>query len=69
MERDFGWVFFPVTRRYLETHNPGDLRPGLGPIAVERANGMATFLPTSGPPERVIAEYERQWRARTGTKP
>jgi hypothetical protein len=66
VEKDFGWVFFPIARRYLETKNRGDLVPGIGPIAVDRTSGAATFLPTSVSPSFAIEEYERQWRERVG---
>jgi hypothetical protein len=62
-EHPFGWVFFYVPRRYLETRNPNDLVPGNGPLVVER-DGRTTFLPTSVPPPVAIAEYERGWRTR-----
>ena len=62
-EHPFGWVFFYVPRRYLETGSPNDLVPGNGPLVVER-DGQMTFLTTSVPPEVAIAEYERAWRAR-----
>jgi hypothetical protein len=68
VERPFGWVFFPIAKRYLETKNKGDLVPGIGPIAVDRATGEATFIATSVSPNHAIDEYERQWRERTGAK-
>src|SRR6185503_3838324 len=50
LERDFGWIFFISTKKYLQTKNPGDLIPGIGPLVVERATGSAQFLATSVPP-------------------
>lgn len=67
IERDFGWVFFVTTKKYLETKSPGDLVPGIGPLVVERDTGGSKFLSTSVPPSLAIEEYERQWRERKKT--
>ncbi len=66
IERDFGWVFFPVARRWLETRDRGDLIPGVGAIAVDRTSGVATFLTTSVDPDTAIAGYGQAWRERLG---
>lgn len=68
IERDFGWVFFATSKKYLETGDPGYLVPGIGPLAVDRADGSAQFLGTSVYPEEAIAEYERLWRENKKTK-
>lgn len=60
LERPFGWVFFAATRKYLETEDPSYLRPGIGPLAVKRADGTSTVLGTSVAPEIAIEEYERR---------
>ena len=62
VEKDFGWVFFYTTKKYLESRNPGDLLPGNAPLVVERADGSTHFLSTSLPPNRAIEEYESAWR-------
>jgi len=62
IEKKFGWVFFITTKKYLKTKNPNDLLPGIGPLVVGRADGSTHFLSSSVPPDRAIAEYERQWR-------
>jgi Immunity protein 35 len=64
VEKDFGWVFFYTTKKYLQSHNPGDLLPGNSPLVVERADGSTHFLSTSLPPNRAIDEYESVWRKR-----
>jgi hypothetical protein len=63
-ENPYGWVFFYSPRRYLQTHSPGDLIPGDGPLVVERADGRTEFLTTSVPPAVAVAEFERRWRER-----
>ncbi len=62
VEKDFGWVFFYTTKKYLQSHNPSDLLPGNSPLVVERADGSTHFLSTSLPPNRAIEEYESSWR-------
>lgn len=61
VERPFGWVFFATTRKYLETHDPRYLVPGMAPLVVLREDGSTEFLPTSLPPARAIELYEKRW--------
>jgi immunity protein 35 of polymorphic toxin system len=62
IEKDYGWIFQFTTRRYRETHDPGALVPGTGPLVVERDSGATAFLATSVCPEKAIEEYERRRR-------
>ena len=62
IEREFGWVFFATTRKYLETNDPKYLMPGIGPLVVNRVDGSAQFLSTSVHPASAIDEYERRWK-------
>jgi hypothetical protein len=57
-ERAFGWVFYPVPKKYLETKNPSHLIPGLGPVAVTRGDGKAHLLSTSVSPSAAIETFE-----------
>lgn len=66
--REFGWVFFYTPRAYLKSRDPGDLVPGNGPLAVERAGGAATFLSAGVPPEVAIEQFEKDWRKRSPRK-
>jgi hypothetical protein len=43
--------------------------PGAGPLVVLREGGAATFLSTSVPPDKAIAEYEKTWRRTVERKP
>ena len=63
--RDFGWVVFFTTRKYRETHDPGDLVPGPGPTVVLRRSGTATSLPPCVPPLVAVERFEAQWRVRS----
>jgi hypothetical protein len=60
VEKDWGWVFRYGTPEFAQTRDPRALVPGTGPFVVERADGAVTFLSTSVPPARAIAEYERR---------
>lgn len=61
-ERDFGWVFFYQTRKYIETGKIEDSVPGCGPVVVLKETGQLEFLPSSGPPARAIDDFEARWR-------
>jgi hypothetical protein len=62
IEREFGWVFFVTTRKYLETKDPGSLMPGIGPLVVNRVDGSAQFLSSSVHPSQAVDEYARRWK-------
>jgi hypothetical protein len=62
-ERAFGWVFVVTTKKHLETERIEDMIPGLGPVAVFH-DGRLLQIGTSIPPERAIAELEREWAER-----
>jgi hypothetical protein len=40
------------------------MKPGNGPVAVERANGQVTMLPSAGHPDFVIGVFEAAWTER-----
>lgn len=61
IERKFGWIFFYVPRKYLETKNPKYLIPGTAPIVVEKKDGTVAYLSTSIPPTKAIEQYEAKW--------
>jgi hypothetical protein len=61
-ERDFGWVFFYTTAEFANTADRRFLKPGNGPLVVDRNTGAPTFLSSSVPPDRAIAVFEARWR-------
>jgi hypothetical protein len=63
VERDFGWVFFYTTRKFLETGDKKYLMPGDAPVVVLREDGSTRYLGTSVPPKRAIELFEAEWRA------
>src|SRR5262245_60833190 len=58
IEKDYGWVFFYTSKRYLETGNTLDRPIGGGPVLVEKADGSARFLGTGYTVRVALAEYE-----------
>jgi hypothetical protein len=58
IEKDYGWVFFYTSERYLRTGNDLDRPIGGGPLLVEKNNGAAVFLGTGYNFQVVLAEYE-----------
>jgi hypothetical protein len=62
IERDFGWVFFYTSRRFLET---GDIRHvplGNAPIIVDRIDATLHPTGTDQPVEEYIRAYENSKR-------
>ncbi len=62
LAREFGWVFFYTTRKFLETKDPQHEMPGNGPLVVLKEDGSVHQLGTSLPPEVGIALFEEEWR-------
>src|SRR5688572_16482069 len=60
VEKGFGWVFFAAPREGGTGAAPAAV-PGVGPLVVHRADGTTRFLSTSVPPDKAVAEYEKQW--------
>lgn len=59
-EKEYGWVFFYDSLKYLETGNNRYLIAGNAPIIVEKNDGSIHVLGTAPPLERWIDEYEAQ---------
>jgi hypothetical protein len=62
VEKPFGWVFSYAPKKYVETKDMKYLRPGDGPLVVQREDGTTFFVSTSVPPNVAIAEIELRWR-------
>ena len=58
LEKDYGWIFFYTSRRYLETNLISHMLAGNGPVIVEKENGALTQLSTALPLEESIRDYE-----------
>jgi hypothetical protein len=64
-EHPFGWVFSYAPAAYLQSRNPTDLVPGVGPLVVER-NGKITYLSTAVTPRLAINAFLEKWRKQHG---
>jgi len=62
--KEFGWVFFYESRKYLETREGKYLLAGGGPAVVEKEDGSIHFLGTQKRSETSIRGYEEQRRRR-----
>jgi len=58
MEREFGWVFFYQSRRYLETGDLTERIVGNGPVIVNRITSQVTIFGSSQPIEHYIEKYQ-----------
>ena len=64
IEKDYGWVFFYTSRRYLETGEFRYMLAGNAPIIVEKEDGSLHELGTALPFQEYVREYEQLRRKR-----
>ena len=60
IEKDYGWIFFWNSKKYMETKNDRYLLYGGGPIVVEKVDGSIHQLGSAGGAEYQIELYEAQ---------
>ncbi|MGW8390578.1 YrhB domain-containing protein [Pseudoduganella sp. HUAS MS19] len=60
VERNFGWVFFYNSRKFLETGDLQFAQAGNAPLLVKRDSGEIVVLGTAYPVEHYITEYEKR---------
>jgi Immunity protein 35 len=60
IERQFGWVFFYNSKKFLETREFSYRLAGNGPIIVNKHDGSVEFCGTNEPPLKIIEDYERK---------
>lgn len=58
LEKDYGWIFFYTSRRYLETRLVSHMLAGNGPVIVEREGGALIQLSAASPLDESIRDYE-----------
>ncbi|MBN8228924.1 hypothetical protein JYK02_15550 [Corallococcus macrosporus] len=63
IEREFGWVFFYSSKRYVETGDPAFAVGGNAPLIVDRVTGDIHVTGSAYPVEHYIALYEARPRA------
>jgi hypothetical protein len=58
IEKDYGWIFFYNSRKYLETKKDRYLLYGGGPIVIEKEDGSIHQLGSAGGAQYQIELYE-----------
>lgn len=62
LEREWGWVFFYTSRRWLETADTRYRVSGNGPLIVNRYDGSVKFNGTDRPGEYYVTQYDTEYR-------
>ena len=62
IEKEYGWVFFYNTKKYLETEVISYALAGNGPVIFEKSDGQITAFGTNRPVEELIRDYEQTHR-------
>jgi hypothetical protein len=62
IQKDYGWVFFYQSQRFVETQDRNYLLIGNGPFIVE-TDGRVHHLGSANPAEESIAAFESSRRA------
>jgi hypothetical protein len=60
IEKDWGWVFFYTSERYLQTRDIRYALAGSAPYIVNRHSGEIRVTGTRQPTQHYIDEYERE---------
>ena len=63
IEKDFGWVFFYDSSRFLETKEFSDTLLGNAPIIVNKFDCSTHYTGTANETEYYIAEYENSLKS------
>ena len=58
IEKDYGWIFFYTSRKYIETGDEHYALYGNGPIVVEKSDGSTHQLGSAGGSKKQIEMYE-----------
>ena len=58
--KDYGWVFFAVNKKYLESQFFGDMVIGRGPVLFERESESIIPFGTALSAEQYLEQYEKQ---------
>lgn len=66
MQKDYGWVFFYDSQKFLETNNESYRVAGNAPLIVEK-DGTLHWLGTGKPVEEYLAVFESRRRPRSET--
>jgi hypothetical protein len=58
--KDYGWIFFSVSKKYLETQNISDMVVGLGGILFEKESGSIIPFGSGLSIEEHLEAYEKR---------
>lgn len=58
--KDYGWVFFAVNKKYLETQDFRDMVIGRGPVLFEKQSETIIPFGTAFSAEQYLEQYENQ---------
>ena len=60
-EKEFGWVFYPETKAFLETKDKMKRAPGISPILVNKFDSTCEIAPSSVKFETFLADFEAKF--------
>ena len=63
LEKEYGWIFFYNSRRFLKTGDVNDMLAGNAPIVVNKRTGKLTWLGTAEPVENYVRRYEESFKS------
>lgn len=58
IQKEYGWIFFYTSRRFVETGDVNHMVVGNAPVVVNKRTGKLTFLGTAEPTENYVRRYE-----------
>lgn len=58
IEKDYGWIFFYQSRKYLETGEFSHILAGNGPVVFESESGAVHHLGSHKHPDELIRNFE-----------
>ena len=58
IQKEYGWIFFYTSRRFIETGDFNHMVVGNAPIIVNRRTRSLTWLGTAEPLENYVRRYE-----------
>lgn len=64
IEKDYGWVFFYQSKKFVETGDMNFMLLGNCPILVEKEAGRVVEFPTHTSVEEGLRKYEKERRQR-----
>ena len=60
IEKEYGWVFFYQSKRFIESRQFSDMLAGNAPVLVLNADGSIYQFGTALPVDMYLEEYERE---------